>query len=169
MKLLLQAFWQLLSLRNSPQAMPHSRFLLMLLLALHLLLGIGFGTLSQPLAESLLPAALATLLVVVLSYLLLALYGVLNRLVQTLIALAGCEVLLGLMSLPFNLWFHAVEQKNAALPALFLLLLVGWNIVVAGHIWRHALGVPKWLGLLFAIGYVILSITLASLLGPREG
>lgn len=169
MKHLMQAFWQILVLRGSPQSMPHSSFLLGILLVLHLLSGIAFGALSQPLGESMILAALGTTLVVVLSYLLLTLYGVLNRLVQTMIAIAGCELLIGLMSLPFNVWFTAVDKSNAALPALVILLLLGWNVAVVGHIWRNALGVSKWLGLLFAIGYVILTITLASLFGAPEG
>lgn len=167
--MLLQAFWQILLLRSSPQTIPYSTTLLGITLLLHLLMGVVFGAINQPLSESIAPAALGTLLVAGFPYLLLALYGLLNRLVQTVTAMAGCEVLIGLMSLPFNLWLVSVEKSSAALPALFMLLLFGWNVVVVGYILRHALGVSKAQGLLFAVGYVSISIILSSLIQAPEG
>jgi len=167
--MLLQAFWQILLLRGSPQTIPYSITLLGITLFLHLLIGVGFGAMSQPLSESIAPAALETFLVAGLSYLLLASYGLLNRLVQTVTAMAGCEVLIGVMSLPFNLWFVSVETSSAALPVLSMLLLFGWNVVVVGYILHHALGVSRAQGLLFAIGYVIISIILSTLFLAQEG
>jgi hypothetical protein len=52
---------------------------------------------------------------------------------------------------------------------MLTLLLLGWYVAVFAHIWRHALGVPRWRGFLFALGYVIISITLTSLIQAPEG
>ena len=161
--LLLQAFWQILLLRKSPETIPYSRFLLGFTLILHLLIGISFGVINQPVTTALIFATSGTGLVVSGTYLLLALYGVRSRLLQTVTAMAGCESLIGLMALPVNVWLHSVDKANAALPGMLSLLLLGWNMAVVAHIWRHALSVQLWLGYLYAIGYVIVSFLLASL------
>lgn len=164
MWMLLQAYWQILMLRSSPETIPYSHFLLGITLAFHLLIGIAFGISTQSVSKALLSATLGTVLVVGVSYLLLTLHGVRNRLSQTVSAMAGCEVLIGLMALPVNIWMLSVDKAYAAPPALLALLLVGWNVAVVAHIWRHALGLEKWHGFLYAIGYVIITFTLALLI-----
>lgn len=169
MVILLQAFWRILMLRESPQTMPYSHFLLGIVLGLHLLAGIGMGAIDLPIDEAIISAAMATLLAVVATSLLLSLFRHGNRMVQTVTALAGCDLIISLVALPIYYWLAHVDKANADIPALLLLLLLGWNVAVTAHIWRHALGVTKILGFLFAIGYVIIAITLATLIGAPEG
>lgn len=169
MTLVLQAFWQILLVRGSPQILPYSRLLLGSVLLLHLLVGMALAAFTLPLEEALLSAAVGTVLIVAISQGLLALYGVGQRTVQVVTALAGCEFAIGLMALPLNGWFYAVERADAGIPALLSMVLLGWNVALVAHIYRHALGVSKGLGFLFAIGYVIISLTLASLIVAPEG
>jgi hypothetical protein len=163
MSLLLQAFWQVVSLRRSPQIIPRSRRLLGVMLLFHLLIGAASASYYLPLGDALLVAGLGTLLLAAISHLLLAFYGVAQRSVQVITALAGCELFLGLVSLPLDFWFSSVSKADAAFPALLSLLLLGWNIAVVAHVYRHALEVSKGLGFLYATGYMLVSITLASL------
>ena len=169
MSIILQAFWQILLLRKSPETIPHSQLLLSILLVLHLLLGVGAGLLNLSADMALIQAAIGTLLLVGFSYLLLTLYGLGNRQVQAMTAMAGCEFIIGLLSLPVTAWFLAAGKDQKALPALLSLLVLGWYVAVVAHIWRHALGVPKWLGYLYAIVYVLVSINLTSVIQAPEG
>ena len=49
------------------------------------------------------------------------------------------------------------------LQALFALLVMGWNVAVAAHIFRHALGVSIGLGFLYSIIYLIIAVTLGDM------
>lgn len=167
--IVLQAFWQILLLKKSPETIPYSPLLLTTALMLHLLVGIGGGLINLAGDVALIQAALGTLLLVGFTYLLMMFHGLGNRLVQTMTALAGCEFLIGLMGLPLSVWIVSVDKANLALPVMLTLLLLGWYVAVFAHIWRHALEVSKWRGFLFAIGYVIISITLTSLVQAPEG
>lgn len=167
--IVLQAFWQILLLKRSPETIPYSPLLLTTALILHLLVGVGGGLINLTADVALIQAALGTLLLVGFTYLLMMFYGWGNRLVQTITALAGCEFLIGLLGLPLSVWIVSVDKTNLALPAMLSLLILGWYVAVVAHIWRHALGVSKWRGFLFAIGYVIIALTLTSLLQAPEG
>lgn len=165
-----QAFWQILLLRKSPATIPYSDFLLGTALLLQLLLGSGFWIIiNRPVAEALSLALLGIGLAVGATYLLLSLYGMRSRFVQTATAIAGCELLLGVIALPINIWLFSVDKANAGPPGMLSLILIGWNVAVVAHIWRHALDVTKALGFLFAIGYVIISTTLYLLIQAPEG
>jgi hypothetical protein len=90
-------------------------------------------------------------------------YGVLNilgrgpRFAQTLTALAGTGVLLQLIAWPLAIWIGqaGVRQETAALPSLLYLALLGWNMVIIGHILRHALSISLAFGVLYAFGYLM--------------
>lgn len=167
--ILLQAFWQILLLRKSPETIPYSQFLLGVILVLHLLMGFGGALITLSVGLALGYAALGTALLVAYAYLLLMLYGMGNRWVQTATVLAGSEIFISLLALPLSVWLTSVDKADMALPALLSLLLLGWLVAVVAHIWRYALGVPKWLGFLFSVAYVIISISVTSLIQAPEG
>lgn len=167
--ILLLAFWRILLLREPPHTVPFSHPLMGCVLLLHLLSGIVLLSIGLPLDGALLSAALSTLLLVAASWLLLTLFRRGARVVQSVTALAGAELLLNIIGLPVNYWFVAVEKSNAGPPALLMVVLLGWNVALIAHVWRHALDVSKLQGVLYAIAYVILSVTLATLIGAPEG
>lgn len=164
---LVQVFWQIALLRKGPQTLPASRELLWLLLAAHWLIGVILVIDTLSLERALLSGLVTTLIMVALVHALLILHRHHNRVTQTLSALAGCEVLLGLFMLPLLVMLH-IGGGMVALVAMFWLLLIGWNIAIAAHIFRHALGVRLAVGVLFAIGYILVSISLSSFLIPAE-
>ncbi len=164
MRSLLQAFWRILLLREPPHTIPFSTFLLGVVLLLHLLSGVAFLSVDQPFDKALLSALLSSALLVVATYLLLTLFNLGPRTVQSLTALAGCEALINLLGLPVSYWLAAVAKAHAALPALLLMVLLGWNVALIAHIWRHALNVSKLQGFLYAIAYAMISFTLATLI-----
>ena len=47
--------------------------------------------------------------------------------------------------------------------------LTGWRLLVAGHIWRHALGVPMPVGVLIVVGLFLAELVLqAGLFGVAD-
>lgn len=155
---LLKVFVYICLLRAGPQDLPAARILLVLALVAHALLGVGFALFSLPLAQSLLAAGLGTALLYGVVYGLLLVHRKAARITQTATALAGCEVVLGLLALPPTFWFYAAASDSArAVPSLLSLVIIVWSVVVTVHILRHALAVSQGIALLFALGYTILA------------
>ena len=167
METLFRATLAIALLRKGPQTLPASPFLLYLVLVVHWATGVVLGLFSLSLPLALLSSLTGTLIMVALVHGLLLLHGLHSRVTQTLSALAGCEVLIGLLALPLTALFYT-GGTMAELAALLSLLLLGWNVAVAAHIFRHALNVSMGMGLLFAIGYTLISLSLSGLVGPVE-
>lgn len=94
-----------------------------------------------------------------------------DRVLQTLTALLGTGVVLALIALPVVRWLYlgAASGQVEALPAMLWLVMLVWNIVVIGHIMRHALEVQMVWGVLVGMGYLTVSVTLIELLFPTAG
>jgi hypothetical protein len=167
MAALFQVFWQIALLRRGPQTLPASRELLWLLLAAHWLIGVILVLDTFSLDRALLSGLLGTLIMVAVVHGLLLVHRHYNRVTQTLGALAGCEILLGLLTLPL-LVLLGMGGELQALATILWLLLLGWSIAITAHIFRHALGVSLGIGLLSAMGYVFISITLNIFIFPAE-
>jgi hypothetical protein len=167
MSALVKVFWQIALLRKGPQTLPASRELLWLLLAAHWLIGVILVIDTLSLGRALLSGLLGTLIMVALVHGLLITHRHHNRVTQTLSALAGCEVLLGLFMLLLLVMLHMGSGMQDLVSILWLLLL-GWNIAIAAHIFRNALEVTLGMGILFAMGYIIISISLSSFLIPAD-
>lgn len=147
--------------RSGPQDLPVSRFLLGLVLVAHWLLGTVHGMLSLDAGRAALFALLGTGSVVAIIHTLLVLKRRAPRSVQTLTAVAGAEVLLGLFVLPVSLLFHGGTEL--ALAALVIVGFIGWNMAVVAHILRHALEVSSQASLVLAMGYIVFSYSIAEL------
>ena len=138
------------------------------MLAAHWGTGVLLGLFSLTPTMALLSALVGTLIMVALVHGLLLLHRQHSRVTQTLTALAGCEVLIGLLALPLTVLFYA-GGTMAELASLLSLLLLGWNVAVAAHIFRHALNVSMGMGILFAVGYTLISMSLSGFIAPVEG
>jgi len=150
-------------LRAGPQEVPASGFLLGLVLAVHFAVGIALELFSVALPRALWGALVGTLTTVVLLHLLLVIRRRPARLVQALTALAGCEALVGLIAVPLTAWVIAFGDAQFA-PRLLSMLLLVWSIAFTGHIFRHALDLNRVVGVLLAIGYVLISSVIAGAL-----
>lgn len=168
METLFRAIGAIALLRRGPQILPASTILLYLALAAHWATGVLLGLFTFSPVMALLSALVGTLIMVALVHGLLLLHKLHSRVTQTLTALAGCEVLLGLVALPLTALFHA-GGVMAELAELLSLLLLAWNVAVAAHIFRHALNVSIGMGALFAVGYILISLSLSGLIVPVQG
>ena len=173
-----QRLGQILLLRGGPQDLPTSRGLLQLAIA-------AFITVSvlrlQVVAD--LPTALGQ---AVLSLVLLTIYvrALLNwrqtpeRFTQTMTAMLLCGVVLGALLLmplrglaPVLLAIAEdpeISPENLQVPALAVYAWLGlslWSLLVAGHIYRHALGLSLGLSICVALLYEFLLIAVVSIAG----
>ncbi len=165
MEALLHAFWRILLLRTGPQSIPASAALMWLALLLHFIVGTLHAQFVMPLPLALFYGLVGTLTMVVVVHGLLLLFQKHARYAQSLTALAGCEALLGLLLLPLSLLYYLGNggEEMLALLAILSLLVVGWNVALAAHIFRHALSVSTALGFLYSVVYIIIAFTLGDM------
>lgn len=167
---LVHPFVQLVLLRLKPQDLPPSPLLMGLTLVAHFVLGTALFLLlfKLPALQSVLASATGTILLCVMTLSLLYLNRLQARAVQVITALAGADVLVSVASLPVSTWLQMALASGASgeLPGMLFLLLLGWNLTVAGHVLRHALSAPLSLGLLVAVAFYIVSVNILRALFP---
>ena len=165
---LVAPFVQIALLRSKPQDLPASMFLLKLTLLAHILLGVLMFTSRLSLPQSLLAGIASTLIMCALTTSLLFATRHSGRTVQTLTAMAGSDVVIGVAALPVTAWLHGTldEAAGSGLASLFFLLLVAWNLIVAGHVLRHALSSSLSLGVVLALLLYIFSVNVMHMLFP---
>jgi hypothetical protein len=145
-------------LRAGPQDLPATQSVLTLSLLAYTATSIVLSVTTQSFGSAVVYGLADTLTLSALTYTLLMVRRLPQRLTQTLSALAGTGVVIGLFALPL------VLIQNV--PPLLLLLITVWSLTVIGHILRHALNVSLPMGILASMGYLLTSLALASLLAP---
>lgn len=165
---LVKPFLAICALRLGPQDLPTSSVLLGVTLVAHTVTGILLSTVSLPAGTAVLAGFTDTILLCALTASVLFLQRKGIRLYQTLSALAGAGALIGIIALPATSWLHSARETgdDTAMPALMLLVLIGWSLVVTGHILRNALSTLFILGLLLAMFFYWLSINILNTLFP---
>jgi len=164
---LLKQFWGICFLRVPPQDLPSSHTLMGLSLTFYFAVSLSVGWIQ--LAPNLaLPAAmLDTGFLAAMTGVVLWVRSYLHRYTQTFTALAGCGALMGIAALPVLAWQQQVgtgPDSGFTLPSLLLLLWTAWNIVVVGHVLRHALSTLFAVGIVVAVVYMHLAFQLARVL-----
>jgi len=147
----------IMRLRSGPQDLPAGRMLALLVALIYI--GQGFIAdlvLNEP------EAAPRSLLAIAVQFgIIAALLNFRNfasRINQTISALAGTGLIIGLISIAI------LTQVNPDKPqpdlALAYLALFLWSIAVDGHIYRHALSIKMSLGVLVAVLIFLANFTL---------
>ena len=154
-----------------PQDLPASLTLLALVLGAHTLVGMIVSSANLRFGQAIAVGVTDTALLCVLTAALLMLHKQRERIIQTLIALAGAGSVIGFFVYPASLWLHDAREagEQALMPTVLLLAMLGWSLVVSGHILRHALSVPYYVGLLVSVGLYWLSVKILSSLLPIGG
>lgn len=170
MTALLRVFFDICLLRQGPQDLPAAQALLWISLLAHAIGSLVLASISLSGEAAMLSALVESLLMVTLSYVLLAVNNRRARWLQTLTALAGTNVILVMFALPLMVWWQSLRAANLdqVIPALLILGLVIWNLMILAHIFRHALSSRFGLGMFTAIGYYCLSAVIIQLLVPME-
>lgn len=169
MEALFLAFWRILLLRATPQSVPASPSLLWLVLLLHYGIGLLLALFSLPLSLSLLSALVGTLTMVAVVHGVLLLFKKHARYTQSLTALAACEALLGLLLLPLSVVYYFGSGEVNVLLAMLSLLVLGWNVALTAHIFRHTLEVSAGVGFILSIVYLLISMNIGELVSVAGG
>ena len=162
MKAVLQLFWQICRLKQSPEYVPTQTWFVLLVVAANLICSVAVS-LS---AESA-PGLLTTINSIVvgqtttaaLVWVALNLRDLGGRFLATITALFGCDLIITAV---FALVLPLTLLAPTMAPLLFL-LFVAWSVSVAGFILHRALQVPLALGIVVALGMSVLSLALSQL------
>jgi len=160
LKPLFKRFWDICLLRKGPEDVPYSLPLLGLLFILGFVLdNLRINLLLPEVTPFQLAGVLFvhTLLMILLSMILLMLFGYRARIVQTLSAFAGTGVILSALLLPFD-YITSLNPKNFTMASTIVLFVQIWSLVIAGHILASALSVHRLTGVIIAVGYLILGL-----------
>ena len=168
---LIHPFVQICLLRLRPQDLPTSATLLVLVLLAHTVVGVAVAAVNLRLGQAVAAGVIDTALLCGLTSGLLVLSNLRARTVQTLTAMAGAGSIIGFVAYPISLWLHGAHDASgqSPAPALFLLSVLGWSLIVSAHILRHALSAPYYLGLLVSVAFYWISIKILGSLFPITG
>ncbi len=171
LRAIVNPFVQICLLRQGPQILPTSGILLAIALTAHTVMSILLANVSLSVFSAFFSGIVDTVLLVVLSATLLYVQRRNARVIQTVTALAGTGAIITLVALPISGWLHGADQGagEGGFALLLLLILTGWSLAVAGHIFRHALSVPYFLGLILAVVFYGISISVFRALFPVAG
>ena len=167
---LVKLFWDICALKAAPQDLPASSFLLMLVLAAYFVTGAVVAAFQWPLSQALVAALLDTVFLTIISRVLLWARMLSARFIQTLTALAGSGTVMTLIALPLVLWQGLVGVTDVNVPTLpswLLMVWMIWNVVVVGHILRHALSTVLPLGIVLAAVYAYITFQLMRIFLPN--
>jgi hypothetical protein len=147
---LFKNYFAICLLRKNPQDLPRSAELLAVSLVLYIAISTLVIVYSAPLATAMASSVIEILLVSLITWVILRLHKKPERLMQTLTAIVGTGCIISLFAIP--LIYSGI-----------------WNIMVLGHILRHALATTLGFGIVFAIIYIVITTYLISLVFPVIG
>jgi len=162
---LLILFWRISRLQKGPEDVPASTALFVLLLIASLLLDLVSTRLSLAdvrVFEVLLIVVIANASILALTAMLLQVFGYLQRIMQTLIAMLGASIFITLFAMPVLLALQSRMDDPGGWGMLLLVLEV-WHLMITAHILRSALSVSMLLGIMLATGYKLLGYQIVSL------
>lgn len=168
LRAIINPFLQICLLRQGPQDLPSSGILLGIALVAHTVMAILLSNISLSVISAFFAGLLDTILLVALTGTLLYVQRRSARIAQTVTALAGTGAIITFVALPISGMLHSAEQSagEGGFGLLLLLILTGWSLAVAAHIFRHALSVPYFVGLVLAVVFYGISISVFRALFP---
>jgi hypothetical protein len=154
--------------QRGPDSLPSSGFLLGLTLGLYIVASLVdalfFGVLGT---RTLVHLAAQIILLVTYVYAVLVFFSLDRRYLQTVSAIAGANVIIYCVFLPFALLAWAFGMDMQAGPVISLrLVLFFWSIFIEATIFARALSQPLILGFMFEILYVLPSLSISEFFAP---
>ncbi len=165
---LIRAFLDICLFRRGPQDLPASAFLLYLTLVTHTVSGFLLSLGGHSAGTAALAGITDTALLALLTLSLLYINGRGMRVPQTLSALAGCGTVIGILALIPSYWMFSAQARNGdqTVPVVLLLVLIVWSLIVMGHIIRYALSTRMFVGVLVAVIFYWIALTVQNALFP---
>jgi hypothetical protein len=155
-------------LKAGPEDLPYSVSLLATMTFLYLASGVLVLTAAMASGQAVANMMLDTLVLLVFSYACLSLLGFKTRFVQTVSALAGIGIVYHILAWPLFIQIHGMQpgQQGVKIPALLMLLLISWQVLVFAHVFRHAMQLSMGRALALSFGYLFLSMAAAEIIFP---
>lgn len=163
MKAVLQLFWRICLLRQSPEIVPTQTWFVATVIAINLLGSMIVTSALDPAADM-----LTTLTRIVvgqatnagLVWLALQLREQPQRLVATLTALFGCDLII---TACFGLLVPLLSLLGEAGLSFLSLGFLIWSVAVAGFIMSRALALPVAAGAVIAMGMMVFSVAMSQI------
>lgn len=157
--------------RRGPEDLPASRFLLGLVLAASLAIGLAALQVNSTVPRAAAMLLLDAALFLTSLWLVLKLFGKSRRFLQTATAMIGTDALLNLIALPLIYWDGAsgAPPEELTPPRFLFLLLLFWWLDIGGYVLSKALARPYIVGVSIVIVYVLASVSLRDALFPVVG
>lgn len=169
MEKIINVFWKICLFKLAPQDLPASNHLMLLSMVLYGIVSALIGLLNLTPGAAFLSAIFDIALVGAMTQLLLWIKHLTPRFQQAFTALMGSGAILGLFALPWLFLNMQMAEAPALLPSLIILGLVMWNLGIVGHILRHTISAPFYVGVLLAILFMYVSMsTMRSLFGTTN-
>ena len=166
---LLRPFVAILAHREGPESLPASRFLLGLVIACHLAVyAVGMSVSNASNARLLGMPLIDTVAQFAFFAVLLSAMGFRARILQTLTAVFGTDVLLNGIIVPMALAHGTPDAPTPLAPLISLAIIVVmlWSLAVKGHILQRAVGFPYFVGVIIALAFAIALLTVDQVLFP---
>lgn len=162
------AFIQLALGRRRPQDIPASHALFVVTFIVYLAVTVLLTAVAEDWPVAVKAALVDAVVLPAFVVIVLRLRNVSVRWLQTLTALAGVGALFTAAAIPPFMIISGMQASPiSALASLAALALFAWNVLVAGHILRHALSISFPAGLLMAVVYVAVSTAAVGILVPE--
>ena len=161
MKAVLQLFWQMCLLRQSPEYVPTQNWFVATVISANIVCSL---LLSLALDASAGVLVVLTRLVVAqatsaaLVWLALFLREHPSRFAATITALFGCDLII---TVCFGVLVPLTTSFGDGVTTIIFLAFMIWSLSVAGFIMHRALSVPLSVGILVAIGMMVLSVAVS--------
>jgi hypothetical protein len=166
---LIKPFLSLCLLNSAPQDLPPSEMLLGLTLFFYLLVSVILALPFYGVSLSLMQAVLEVGILITYTRIVLLLSAHIERYIQTLSALAGTGVIVGVMATPLaysSQQSTGGDMSNSEMTLVAYLLITGWLLVVYGHVFRHALSSGMFVGIMVGLGYILVSSIIIDIVLP---
>jgi hypothetical protein len=171
MHLIFRLFLGLCLFRKTPQDVPYSVFLFVFTLCLNVVLSLI--NLLFLVEESRQPEfidavqyiAIRTVLFLVIIYSIMFMLGFRNRIIQTLTAIQGADIILGVVFLVLGSGLSLLPPGSPVL-ILVIMLFLGWSLAVHSNIYRHALSISLFTAGFLAVGLFFLEILIEQQFSP---
>ena len=164
---LLQTFFDIVRLRQGPDAVPYSPLLFGVTLLLWGAAGLLVYAVVEPYEFSYLPLSILLAFVGAGVYSAVVIgFGKRSRLLQMLTALFGTATVLQLLLLVSYVTLSLATEPKTAIVVSSLIAL--WAVAVDGHIISRTVDREFFLGFLIALGVLMLQLQLGAIIRPAE-
>ncbi len=164
-----KAFLDICLLRKGPQDLPKSTVLLVLTLFMYTFIDVLLTVQSRPLVDAFMVSFVDVGFLLLVTFLILKQHKHLERWHQTMTALFGTGVILGIFIFPlvFGGIQNQYEDWLQQIIVLLFLVMVVWNVAVLAHIVRHSISTSTGIGIMIAILSIWMSSLLITMLLPE--